>query len=315
MKPQSNNSTKNMNNDLRLKGEEGKAFIAGDFSKLRQDNVYVPNELIPIKDLTGYEGKKGYEFGLVSNGKLVNVVSDGYGHLSNENFFLKVEEKLINSDINYLQRSVNRNDCSFAVDYILNDKNIITEIKTDNIHAKMGDKIRPMLRFVNSYDGSNKKSGYFGFFREVCANGLHMAQTNIGFSIKARGANMEELIMPEIHTLLNKFMNNEYYTLVRKFEVMAEKSIPHDMIGEFVRMVCDKTQIFKYEASEKNPNEPSLNARLVIDTMKAESSLLGVNANYWLGYNAFNEVLHDKLKKSFELQKTKDIQLFEYLAN
>lgn len=303
--------------DLSLKGNEGKAFIAGDYSKLRQDNVYVPNSIVPLKELTnGIQGKKGYEFAIISNNKLVNVVSDGYGHLPNEKFFLAVEEKLINADINYLQRSVNRNDTNFAVDYILNDSKIITEVNSKKLNSSSGgtiDKIRPMLRFVNSYDGSTRKMGYFGFFREVCANGLHMAQTEIGFSLKAKG-NIEELILPEIHSILNKFMNNEYYSLVRKFEVLAERAVPADMIPEFVRMVCDKTKIFNYACSKENP-EPSLNARIVIDTINRESSLLGINANYWLGYNAFNEVVHDKLKQSFEKQKTNDRMLFEYLSN
>jgi hypothetical protein len=41
-----------------------------------------------------------------------------------------------------------------------------------------------MLRFKNSYDGSEKTSGHFGFYREVFTNGLHVVQAEIAFSIK-----------------------------------------------------------------------------------------------------------------------------------
>ncbi|WP_335964886.1 hypothetical protein [Galbibacter sp. PAP.153] len=34
-----------------------------------------------------------------------------------------------------------------------------------------------MLRFINSYDGSEKTSGHFGFFRKICANGLPARST------------------------------------------------------------------------------------------------------------------------------------------
>ena len=71
-------------------------------------------------------------------------------------------------------RSINRDNRSFAVDYILSDENWIVKVKNVN------DKLRPMLRFTNSYDGSCRTSGHFGFFREVCSNGLHIAQSEIG---------------------------------------------------------------------------------------------------------------------------------------
>jgi hypothetical protein len=71
--------------------------------------------------------------------------------------------------------------------------------------------------------------------------------------------------------------------------------------------------LFKYEASAKNP-EPSFNARIVLDTIRREAEQLGVQPSAWLGYNAFNEVLHDKLKKGFDKQKQMDARLFDVVA-
>jgi hypothetical protein len=247
--------------------------------------------------------RKGLEKVVISEGSIVNVVSNSYGHLPNEQFFVEVERKLIDADINYDIRSINRENRSFAVDYILNDESLHINIKNGM------DKIKPMLRFTNSYDGSAKTSGHFGFFREVCSNGLHVAHSEIGFSVKHRG-DIAEIVLPEISGLVRTFMNNEFYELQRKFEVLAETQVSN--IQDFVKSVCAKTALFQFEASEKNP-DPSLNARLVMDIINRESSVLNTRPNLWLGYNAFNEVLHNKLKKGFEAQKQTDSKIFSHI--
>lgn len=270
---------------------------------LQQDNVFVNSELKSLSEISGMPTRKGLEKVVISEGSIVNVVSNSYGHLPNEKFFVEVERKLIDADINYDIRSINRENRSFAVDYILNDESLHINIKNGM------DKIKPMLRFTNSYDGSTKTSGHFGFFREVCSNGLHVAHSEIGFSVKHRG-DIAEIVLPEISGLVRTFMNNEFYELQRKFEVLAETPVSN--IQDFVKSVCAKTALFQFEASEKNP-EPSLNARMVMDIINRESSLLNTRPSLWLGYNAFNEVLHNKLKKGFEAQKQTDSKIFSHV--
>src|SRR6266850_1755463 len=272
-----------------------------DGKTLQNDNVFVNSSIELLNKLTGMQTRRGLECAVISNNKLVNVVSDSYGHLPNEKFFIEVERKLIDADIQYVTRAINREDRSFVVDYILSDESYHIAVKGKQ------DIIRPMLRFTNSYDGSCKTSGHFGFYRKVCSNGLHVSQWNIGFSVKHRG-NIVEIVLPEIGSLVNKFMDNEYFTLQKKFEVLAERPIAD--LAQFVKYVCDKTALFQYEKSEKNP-DPSLNARIVMDTVNAEARLLGGKPSLWLGYNAFNELLHGKLQKTFEAQKKLDGKLFE----
>ena len=269
-------------------------------NNLQNDEIFVSNSIQNLQDLTGIPNRKGLEQAVISNGKIVNVVSQSYGHLPNEKFFGEVENQLKLANVEYVKRAINRNDSSFAVDYILNDDSFI-------INTSEKDAIMPMLRFTNSYDGSNKTSGHFGFFRKICANGLHVAQSNIGFSLKHRGS-IVEVVLPEVSQIIQKFFENEYYTLSRKFEVLNSKEIT-DLKG-FIKYTADKTNLFKFEASEKNP-EPSLNARLIMESIEKESDILGVKPNLWLGYNAFNELLHDKLKKTFEQQKNIDSKIFD----
>lgn len=267
---------------------------------MQNDDVFVPSEIVNFPELIGMPSRKGMEQAVISNGKLVNVVSNQYGHLPNEQFFLVVEEKLIEADVQYLTRSINRDDRSFAVDYILNDDRYIIDV------ANGKDIIKPMLRFVNSYDGSCKTSGNFGYFRQVCTNGLHVAETKMSFSVKHKGS-ICEFVLPEIDILVREFISNEFYTLKPKVEFLSGKIISD--VQKFIKDVCKETEIFKYEKSDKNP-EPSLNAEIVADTILAEAKHLAVEPNMWLGYNAVNEILHTKFQKSFDVQRNLDNKVF-----
>jgi hypothetical protein len=273
-------------------------------NQLRNDDVYVKNEVVSLSDLTQRTVRRGLEQAILSEGRVVNVVSKSYGHLPNQKFFPEVEVKLIDAGMNYLTRSINRDNRSFAVDFILSDENWIVKVKNSQ------DRIRPMLRFTNSYDGSCKTAGHFGFFREVCSNGLHVAESRIGFSVKHRG-NIAEVVIPEISELISVFMDNEFFSIHQKFEVLAEK--PINDLTDFVKVTADHFKLFKFECSDKNP-DPSLNARMVMDTIGTESNFLGSEPNFWHGYNAFNSILHGKLKKTFEAQKNLDQRIFDFLV-
>lgn len=268
---------------------------------MQNDNVFVNSEIRNFSELVNMPVRKGYEQVVISEGEIVNVVSNAYGHLPNEQFFLVVEEKLINACVEYDTRSINRFNRSFAVDYILNDE------RYNIVVANGKDIIKPMLRFVNSYDGSSKTSGHFGYFRQVCTNGLHVAETKMSFSVKHKGS-ICEFVLPEIETLVNEFMSNEYYTLKPKAEFLSGTIISD--VQKFVKDVCKETEIFKFEKSDKNP-DASLNATTVIDSILSEANYLSVEPNMWLGYNAFNEILHGKFQKSFEVQKNLDSKVFE----
>lgn len=267
----------------------------------RQDNVLVDSKVVPMQELTGISSRRGLENAIICENQIVNVVSNSYGHLPNEKFFLGVEEKLIDADIYYQQRSINRDNRSFVVDYILADDRYKVEVKGEQ------DILRPMLRFVNSYDGSCKTSGSFGFWRKVCDNGLHVAQTHIGFSVKHSGA-IADIVMPKLDEIVGQFMDNEFFTLKRKFEVLAERPVYN--LEDYVKVTAKTLGLFKYEASDKNP-EPSANARFIFDVVERETRLLNTNPNQWIVYNAFNELIHGKLKKTFDQQRTLDEKLFE----
>ena len=276
--------------------------------KMQQDDLFPASEMKSIQELTGLPGRKGMEMLIVSGGTVVNAVSKDYGHMLNENFFLKVEEKLIENDIHYKTRSINRDNRSFICDYIIDDDNFIVEMKSNGT-KKFGERdiIRPMMRFITSYDGSCMTGGNFGFFRQVCANGLNVGQAISGFSVR-KTSGVHELVLPEINELINKFMDNEFFSLKKKFEKLI--NVPIRSNEKFVKIICDKTKLFKFEKSDKNP-EPSVNAQIILDIMKNEQKTLGQDSSLWLGYNAFNSLIHNKLSRSFDEQKKLDEKVFE----
>jgi hypothetical protein len=268
--------------------------------KLQQDDIFVSNEMKSLESITGMKSRKGLENVIISNGKIVNVVSNSYGHIQNQLFFKKAEEMLADAQLNYHKRTINKNDRSFITDFIIDDKSQFT-VKNKK------DLILPMLRFKNSYDGSEKTSGHFGFYREICSNGLHVSQAEIEFSIK-HSKNNTHLIMPKLNNLFDKFLDNEFYTITKKFDKMKEFKIIDTQ--EFVKAILDKTKLFRYECSDKN-SDPSKKSREVIEILNYEALLLNEEPNLWLGYNAFNAVLHNTLKKSFGQQERLDKKLFD----
>ncbi len=269
-------------------------------NNLQQDDIFMFSEMKSLKNLTGIGSRRGLENAIISNGKIVNVVSNSYGHIPNELFFKKAEKMLIDSNLKYHKRTINRLDRSFITDFIIEDDNQFS-VKNEE------DLILPMLRFKNSYDGSEKTSGHFGFYRKICSNGLHVAETEVEFSIK-HSKNNTHLIMPRLNLLFDKFLDNEFYTIVEKFNKLKEIEIIDTK--EFVRDILKKTKLFRYECSDKNDN-PSKKSREVIEIINYEALLLNEVPNLWLGYNAFNSILHNTLKKSFSSQEKLDKKLFD----
>lgn len=267
---------------------------------LQQDEIFVSNEVKSLSSITGMKSRKGLENAIISNGKIVSVVSNRYGHIPNELFFKKAEELLIDAHLNYHKRIINRDDRSFITDFIIEDENQFT-LKNEN------DRILPMLRFKNSYDGSEKTSGHFGFYREVCTNGLHVSNAQIDFSIK-HTKNNTELILPKLNGLFERFLNNEYYEITQKFKEMEEIVLIDTKA--FVKEILEKTKLFRYECSDKN-DSPSKKSRELLDLIAEEGHDYYATPTLWDGYNAFNWMLHNTLKKTFSQQEKLDKMVFD----
>jgi hypothetical protein len=272
----------------------------------KSDNIYPKVEVVNIAEKTGYKMRPGLDNFIVVDGEVVKVASKDYGLAENRQFFGAFEQKLDDAGILYTKRATNNRNRNFKVDYILQDESFHIAVGP-KLTGKAKDYIKPMITAINSYDGSQQTIGGFAGFREVCSNGLHVAEMQVGFKVRHRG-NIIEIVMPKIEDVIAQFMDNEFYSLHKKFEVLAESPVPN--INEFVKYVLGKTGLAKYEKSEKQPDEPSKAAEHIISTMQTESEKLGTAPNLWLGYNAFNEYIHNANNKLFTLKEEADKKMF-----
>lgn len=277
--------------------------------QLQDDNLFVNPRLVDLSELTGYEVMDRIEKMLIvtdpltGRDKAINTFSKDYGLLSNEVFIPMIENRLNDAGIVFERRVISRSEGTrYAIDYILADDNYHTNVKSNR------DIIKPMIRVVNSYDGSSQTEGHFGFFRQVCSNGLHVAKTQLNFKLRHRG-NIIELTMPKIEELIANFMDNEFYSIQKKFKVLSESPITN--LEDFVQYTLGKTGLFKYQKSEKNPNEPSIGAQYIIDAIKREAEAVDSVPNLLLGYNAFNEYIHTQNERVFPLQEQADRATFD----
>ncbi|WP_228547314.1 hypothetical protein [Nonlabens antarcticus] len=94
---------------------------------LQQDNIFVPSEMKSLKSLTPVESLRGFENAIISNGKIVNVVSNSYCHVPNQLFFKKAEAMLVEAQLDYYTRTVNKNDRSFIAEFIIINKSVYSQ--------------------------------------------------------------------------------------------------------------------------------------------------------------------------------------------
>lgn len=284
----------------------------------QNDNVYGNVELVNTSDMFGGRDVASKMVKtVISNDRVVSTCSASYGLLTNKDFFGKMEHELIEEGINYKTRSFNHNDSRYSVDYILDDDSKVIVVN-DQKSAGVDDTLVPMIRLTNSYDGSAKTAGYLGFFRKVCHNGLHMATTQMEFKVKHTKGNMEVFI-PKIGDLVQRFLDNEVYSINDKIKKMKAHLIEHDQIQEWIADLAEQDKIFKpiaiSRAKETEGDEVvTKTAQLVEDILLRDTLATGVEPNAWLIYSAFNEVIHGKLQNVFEKQKQMDTRVFNSIS-
>lgn len=114
--------------------------------------------------------------------------------------------------------------------------------------------------------------------------------------------------MPRLKGLFAKFLDNEYYEIKRKFKEMEAVELIDT--EAFVKGILEKTKLFRYECSDRN-DDPSKKVREVLAIIEDEPFPAYSKPNLWVGYNAFNDVLHNTLKKTFSQQEKLDRKLFD----
>ena len=283
--------------------------------ELQNDKVFVEVSNVSTSErMGGIEVLNNISRSIISNDKLVQTCSPSYHIVDNKDFFGRMEHQLIEEGIGYKMRSHNLGDAKFYVDFILDDDSKRVVLHKNDLKG-VDDTIVPMIRLTNSYDGKLKTAGHLGFFRKVCNNGMHIAHTELQFSVK-HTKNKVELFMPNIDEILRKFIDNESYSIIDKVQRMKERVIDERHLMNWIRELAEQEKIFTPSQELKTKEIKILPmAQLVEDIVIRDANATSTEPNAFLLYSAFNEVIHGKIQKGFKDQKTMDMRAFEGIDN
>lgn len=247
---------------------------------------------------------------IVSNGKVVNMVSKSYGFISNDDFFGGFENVLEDEHINYSKEITNYEDSRFTVDYVLDGQ---FQIGEEHKGKYSNDTLQPKIRLTHSFDGLVNTAGYFGFFRKICDNGLHVATTELAFKIKRTIGNTK-IIFPAMKKMIEDYKANEMVTLVKTFQVLQERKLNNIEIDLLLKDLSK--DVFRYDISDKNEGK-SKNILLVEEIIEREALALNQSPNAWLLYNAMNEVIYsnERNKKNDGKRRDLDRLVFQRIEN
>ena len=241
--------------------------LAGGDKRTITTNIYQGEAaMIELSKVCEYPSIDGITHAILSNGKIVNIVSDNYGFISNKDFFGRFESILQAEHIGYTAKYKNINDCQFTVDYLLDGHFNVNEKATKYLK----DEIKPKIRLTNSFDGKVKLAGYFGFFRQVCENGLHVMRDELAFSVRRNAGNIG-LVFPNMRDMLESYKANEMVSIIRKFEDLSNLQIKPRDLQDVLKDIATTTKVFQFEKSAKNA-EPSLNAEFVLNVVAREKN-------------------------------------------
>lgn len=247
----------------------------------------------------GMPANSDYEYAIIGNingsDKLLNVCSDRYELVGNDEIFPQIREILNNSGLQFSENYSMVNHARFYADYVIESEN--TSIITKN------DKIKPLIRVRHSYNGLTKYAITFGYFRLICDNGLVVpieGKEAMNLHIVGKHTTSIRTSLDMLIQRLEQFTtNHEIYK--ENFEILG---------GQWVANPLERiTEVLEYSKI------PVKKAETVLSTVLNESSqLYGGEVNDWLIYNGVNQLIHKgDNKKVLEQKELYDYKAIEFL--
>lgn len=222
--------------------------------------------------------------------KIVNFCSDVYGLINNSEIFPQIE-LLLDEKYRYETTYKHYNHCVFWADYKIQNEDIIVGVEKD--------KVIPMLRIIHSYNGTVRFQAIFGFYRQICTNGLWALSQGQKFEYRHIEKNKKKIfdvLQKDFRGFLKSISFNPQYL----------NDLAYLEIDNFNSCVDDISKNLKI--SEKKKQQ-------VLDRIKYEQKETNLPFSAWLVYNSFNFVLNSNSEFTIDVtQKMKlDTELFTYL--
>lgn len=223
---------------------------------------------------------------------IVNFCSENYTLLRNEDVMLPFEELLNNAGIGYTVTYRQRNQAQFYIDY---------ELDGNETDLGNGDRVKPMVRLMNSYNGRVRYSFIFGVWRLVCSNGMFIQQ---------EGSNLKLM-----HTLQIERDDAAGTSIDMVRNWMEETDTLLDPARELIEQDVIELEDRIMEVIEET-NFPTRQAEAVMARANEEMEILKLRrANDWVVFNAFNYQLNHNPAINIHEHKTPkvDHSIMSYL--
>lgn len=266
--------------------------------------IFFPVKKIPAKDLLSEEyadvtfSKKRDHVIMADTPegpRVVNTCSKQYHLITNEELMTPLVKRM-EKDHDVSVKVVKDDYSRFFTDFI---------IKDEKLSVMKGDPIFPRIRMNNSYDGSVKYSFSFGFYRQICTNGLTapvkgMQSANFKLRHTAGGGPTAlDRTMKAIEVFLTQSKE-----IIRGYDDLVKAKVSWDKAMEMIETVVEET---KY--SKKNVD---------IATARLKEELeQGYTLNRFLLYNAINYSLYNSTASKMKVHKKDrvDGQVLNLISN
>lgn len=222
--------------------------------------------------------------------KIVNVCSNTYNLKPLSEILLPIEE-ILDKHFDYSASYRHNEHCRFFVDYVVH--------KPDTMQDST-DIILPKIRIQHSYSGDVRYEIKYGFWRQICSNGLTVMVD--GATVRAKHTTNKLKLGTNVEGLL-EFVDKAS-DFKRQYEVLGDRAVLD--FGERVLEVISAT------------NFPKGLKDMVLDRITYENGFLGLPATDWLVYNGFNYILnhnHSELMMQEWNRQTLDKNILNYLLN
>lgn len=195
-------------------------------------------------------------------------------------------------------------------------KYIILDVNGKSLDVNVGtkdnpDMIKPVIQIDHSYNGLNKYSFTFGYFRMICTNGL---------IIPAKGQEEKNLNIVGKHTVKIKESIDqlhekiEYFITVNGLLTQRFKTLVERPLKNWVDRLESVLEAQKIKTTGNQLD-------VIKDTIKKEKAELNQkNVNDWLVYNGVNAHIYkgvnskgETSKAAPEVKRKKDKDVFKFM--
>lgn len=258
-------------------------------------------ELYPNMDFMSYNDTAII---MTKNGKdiVVNDCSKGYALIPNSDLFPQLEELLKEKGFNFTKTYKVRNEAEFTIQYRLIDESFIVNAP-EKYKGKKGqnDSIMPLLEIHHSYNSRFIFNLNYGFFREICSNGMWglKYEGNIGLSHSV--GNIEKIFDRTI--LQTELFLAEADKLKQQYDELNGRIISN--YKDRINFIMNQTGVLKSWEQE------------ITELVETEAKLLNTPVTDWLIYNGFNSQLnHNEEITMSDRDKVKtDRKIFDFIQS